>query len=97
MGKKKRRSKRKKPYLSNPKQTTKQQDIQASETAAESTGSENVTRYVHGPLGLERQQQPDGSWVFPLQDGLGNVRGVIDNNWPDMDLLETRQYAPIWG
>jgi RHS repeat-associated protein len=27
-------------------------------------------------------------------DGLGSVRGMLDNDWPDSDVLGTRQYAP---
>lgn len=32
--------------------------------------------------------------MFPVQDGLGSVRGVVDNDWPDLDVLGTRRYAP---
>jgi RHS repeat-associated protein len=60
---------------------------------AASTPSE-TTRFVHGPHGLERQQQNSGAWLFPVGDGLGSVRGMLDNDWPDSDVLGTRQYAP---
>jgi RHS repeat-associated protein len=42
-------------------------------------------------LGLISQQQPNGDWVTPVVDGLGNVRGVVDDN---LDVLEARHYAP---
>jgi hypothetical protein len=37
----------------------------------------DTTRYLHGPLGLQSQQQTDESWVFPVADALGSVRGVM--------------------
>ena len=42
-------------------------------------------------MGLLSQQQPDGDWVTPLIDGLGSIRGVVDDN---LNALETRHYGP---
>ena len=50
-----------------------------------------VTRYVHGSMGLQQQQTPSGSWIYPVQNGLGSVRGVVNNtNTPQ----ESRFYDP---
>jgi RHS repeat-associated protein len=40
---------------------------------------------------LQSQHQPDDSWAFPLVDGLGSVRGVVNE---DLSHLESRQYSP---
>jgi len=56
---------------------------------AATTGA-NTTRYVHGPLGIQNQQNPAGTWVAPLQDGLGSVRGVVNNT---LALQESRLYT----
>ena len=56
---------------------------------AATTGA-NTTRYVHGPLGIQNQQNPAGAWVTPLQDGLGSVRGIVNNT---LALQESRLYT----
>ncbi|MBK9121909.1 MAG: hypothetical protein IPM16_02120 [Chloroflexi bacterium] len=38
----------------------------------------DVTHYMHGPLGMFAQRNPDASWDWMLHDGLGSVRGVFD-------------------
>ena len=58
---------------------------------AETQGA-NTTRYVHGPTGIHAHKDNAGNWEWILQDGLGTVRGVVDNN---MSVLESRFYDPI--
>jgi len=63
---------------------------------AATTGA-NTTRYVHGPLGIQNQQNPAGAWVTPLQDGLGSVRGIVNNT---LALQESRlfsSYGEVFG
>jgi RHS repeat-associated protein len=50
-----------------------------------------TTRYVHGPRGLLVQEDAAGNWEWPVQDGLGSVRGMAAN---DLSVLESRMYAP---
>ena len=40
------------------------------------TADGNTTRFVHGPRGLERQQNPNGGWMFPVRNGLDSVRAM---------------------
>jgi RHS repeat-associated protein len=57
----------------------------------QSTTGSNITRYVHGPMGIQEQQNPDATWRHPIQDGLGSVRTVVDtSNTPQ----ESRWYDP---
>jgi RHS repeat-associated protein len=51
----------------------------------------NTTRYVHGPMGLLGQQNPDTTWRWPVMDGLGSVRGVVDSA---LTAQESRLYSP---
>lgn len=44
------------------------------------TEDTDVTRYVHGPMGIHAQEDPAGAWSWMVQDGLGSVRGVVDNS-----------------
>lgn len=48
--------------------------------------------YVHGPMGIHAHKDAAGNWEWMLQDGLGTVRGVVDN---DVSVLESRLYDPI--
>jgi RHS repeat-associated protein len=50
-----------------------------------------TTYFLHEPIGIHAQQDPDGEWKFIVGDGSGSVRSVSDK---DHDTLETRQYAP---
>ena len=50
-----------------------------------------TTRYVHGPRGIHAQQNTSGAWTSMMQDGLGSVRGVVDNS---LTPLESRLYDP---
>ena len=50
----------------------------------------NTSRYVHGPLGL-LNQQAGLTWTWPLSDGLGSVREVVDLS---SNPLESRLYSP---
>jgi RHS repeat-associated protein len=57
----------------------------------QSTTGSNITRYVHGPMGIQEQQNSDATWRHPIQDGLGSVRTVVDtSNTPQ----ESRWYDP---
>jgi RHS repeat-associated protein len=68
-----------------------QNSAPAQGNARQVSGGE--TRYfVHGPHGLHSQQEPDGSWRTPLQDGLGSIRGVTDEM---LDPLESCHYDPF--
>lgn len=40
---------------------------------AQTVGSD-VTRFVHGPRGIQGVEDRVGAWTFPVQDGLGSVR-----------------------
>ncbi|MBK9121511.1 MAG: RHS repeat-associated core domain-containing protein [Chloroflexi bacterium] len=53
------------------------------------TGSD-VTHYMHGPLGMFAQRNPDSSWDWMLHDGLGSVRGVFDGT-----LQSAAEYDPF--
>ncbi|MEP7286647.1 MAG: DUF6531 domain-containing protein, partial [Chloroflexota bacterium] len=48
-----------------------------AQVLAATTGA-NTTRYLHSPTGIAQQQNPDNSWRWMVQDGLGSVRGVLD-------------------
>lgn len=43
------------------------------------------------PGGLHSQQNPDGSWEWPITDGLGSIRGMVDATAAP---LEGRLYSP---
>lgn len=55
------------------------------------TSGANTTRYVHGPAGIQAHQQPDSTWRWQLQDGLGSVRAETDATFA---LLGDRGYEP---
>jgi len=46
---------------------------------AETTGA-NTNHYVHGPIGIHAQEDNSGNWMWPLQDGLGSVRGMVNDS-----------------
>jgi len=56
---------------------------------AATTGA-NTTRYVHGLTGIHQQRNPDNTWRWFGQDGLGSVRMVMDSSAPQ----ESRIYSP---
>ncbi|MHB8627019.1 MAG: DUF7948 domain-containing protein [Aggregatilineales bacterium] len=57
----------------------------------QATTGTNVTNYIHGPTGIQQQQNPDTTWRYPIQDGLGSVRSTVGSaNTP----LESRVYDP---
>jgi RHS repeat-associated protein len=67
-------------------------DIQPGLTMVmESTTGANTTRYVSGPMGLLEQQKPSATWIHPIMDGLGSVRGIVDTS---MVVLQTSQFSP---
>lgn len=51
-----------------------------------------TTYFVHGPTGIHQQQNPDGSWEYIIQDGLGSVRVVVD---ADGNILRSSHYSPF--
>ena len=67
-------------------------DIQpgSSVVLSETTGS-NVIRNVFSPRGIHAQKDPSNNWQWIAQDGLGNVREVVDNS---VGVLESRNYGP---
>ncbi len=58
---------------------------------AETTGA-NTVRYVHAPRGIHAHKDATNNWEWPLQDGLGSVRGVASNT---AAVLESRNYEPF--
>ncbi len=50
----------------------------------------DITHYMHGPLGMFAQRNPDASWDWMLHDGLGSVRGVFDGT-----LQSAAEYDPF--
>ena len=67
-------------------------DVQPGlEKVLQATNGVNTTSYVHGPLGIQAQQNPNASWQWLLQDGLGSVRTVLDSTATQQ---ETRVYSP---
>ncbi|MBA3867525.1 MAG: hypothetical protein H0X30_00070 [Anaerolineae bacterium] len=65
-----------------------------AQTLAETLNGTAVTRFVHGPHGIHAQKDATNNWEWMLQDGLGSVRVVVDNNG---NVLESRQYDPYGG
>ncbi|MEO8612030.1 MAG: RHS repeat-associated core domain-containing protein [Chloroflexota bacterium] len=57
---------------------------------SETTGA-NVIRNVYSPRGIHAHKDAGGAWEWMVQDGLGSVRGVVDNN---VGVLESRNYDP---
>ncbi|MBL8160969.1 MAG: hypothetical protein JNJ61_03220 [Anaerolineae bacterium] len=66
----------------------------------ESTGA-NTTRFVHAPrapqagfpsVSIHAHKDAANNWEYPLQDGLGSVRGVASNA---AAVLESRNYEPF--
>jgi hypothetical protein len=56
--------------------------VLAATTGATTNGSTagHTDRYVHGPRGIHEQRDAANNWEWMVQDGLGSVRGVADNN-----------------
>lgn len=55
------------------------------------TQGANVTRYVHAPRGIHAQKDSAGNWEWMVQDGLGSVREVMDNN---LNVLWSNSFDP---
>ncbi|MEZ4668381.1 MAG: RHS repeat-associated core domain-containing protein [Anaerolineae bacterium] len=51
-----------------------------------------VTRHVHSLRGIHAHKDASNNWEWPLQDGLGSVREVVDNS---VGVLESRNYDPF--
>ena len=60
-------------------------------TVLQATQDTDTTRYLHAPRGIHAQQDASDNWTWMLQDGLGSVRSVVDN---DLSVLESRLYEP---
>lgn len=60
-------------------------------TVLSDTTGANTSLYIHSPRGIHAQKDTAGNWEHALQDGLGSVRGVVDNTAVP---LESRQYEP---
>jgi RHS repeat-associated protein len=60
-------------------------------TVLASDTDNDITGYVHGPMGLVQQVDPGGASHWLLPDGQGNVRGVASNS---ATVEESRVYAP---
>jgi RHS repeat-associated protein len=66
--------------------------VNATRTAALASNGTETRYFIHGPLGLSSQQEPDGTWRLPIQDGLSSVRGVTD---AALSILESRGHDPF--
>jgi RHS repeat-associated protein len=55
------------------------------------TQDTDITRYVHAPRGIHAHKDVSENWEWMVQDGLGSVRGVVDNS---VGVLESRNYDP---
>lgn len=55
------------------------------------TNSLGTTRYIHGPTGIQAQEDNAGNWRLMLQDGLGSVRGSTESN---LNLWWREDYGP---
>jgi RHS repeat-associated protein len=49
-------------------------------TVLAATTSGNTDRYVHAPRGIHAQKDASGNWEWMVQDGLGSVQSIADNN-----------------
>jgi RHS repeat-associated protein len=56
------------------------------------TVSGNTTRYVHGVRGIHATESHAGVWGYFAQDGLGSVRGIVDNM---AAVVSSQSYNPI--
>jgi len=58
----------------------------------------NITRFVHGPMGIHAQEDAAGAWTWMTPDGLGSVREVVNNS---VGVQEVRLYElygkPVTG
>ncbi len=66
-------------------------------TVIRCTTDSQATDPVHGPRGILTQQHTGGDWAWMVNDGLGSVRGVLDDSF---DPLYGTHYAPYgdpWG
>jgi RHS repeat-associated protein len=59
---------------------------------AATTGA-STDRYVHGQRGIHAQQLNGGAWQHTLQDGLGSVRVVADNNLATLNAANYSAYG----
>ncbi|MBL8152752.1 MAG: RHS repeat-associated core domain-containing protein, partial [Anaerolineae bacterium] len=67
-----------------------------SVTLSEATGAA-VTRYVHAPRGIHAQKDSSGNWDWMMQDGLGSVRAVADNDAGVLWNGSTAPYGDYFG
>lgn len=69
------------------------QDMQPglTQVLAATTGA-NTDRYVHGLRGIHAMQNNAGQWIWPTQDGLGNVRQEVSDG---LAVNGVRGYEPF--
>ena len=57
----------------------------------------NVNRFIHGPRGIHAQQDNSGDWFWPMQDGLGSVRSVVDDVLAVQGIQHYEPYGTPYG
>lgn len=78
------------PVMSRVHAFTSRSILKRSVPPAERSLRSDITHYMHGPLGMFAQRNPDASWDWMLHDGLGSVRGVFDGT-----LQSAAEYDPF--
>lgn len=61
------------------------------------TTNSDTTRYIHDPMGIHAQQDPTDDWTWTVQDGLGSVRGVVDEALAPQVSQHFAPYGDPWG
>lgn len=61
------------------------------------TTGANTTRYVHDPMGIHSQENPDGSWRWMVKDGLGSVRQMVDSYIDVLTSADFDPYGVVWN
>jgi RHS repeat-associated protein len=67
-------------------------EFMAKAEAAFAESGEQTRYFIHDPMGLHSQQEPDGTWRHMIRDGLNSIRGVTDDA---LSILESREYDPF--
>ncbi len=78
------------PVMSRVHAFTSRSILKRAVPPAERSLRSDITHYMHGPLGMFAQRNPDASWDWMLHDGLGSVRGVFDGT-----LQSAAEYDPF--
>jgi RHS repeat-associated protein len=61
------------------------------------TVDSNADRFIHGPRGIHAHQDNSGDWFSPMQDGLGSVRGVVDDVLAVQGMQHYEPYGTPFG